>query len=117
MSYGYCPICGAKGKSRERRINGDDRCENDHVYPSSTALKTPPKNDSQISMEQKILQLQEEIKNLESKLAKERSYVIAYLREKAALTDVDEIQTTEALNIIAGYIERGEHFLRDDENG
>jgi hypothetical protein len=31
--------------------------------------------------------------------------------------DVDEIQTTEALNIIAGYIERGEHFLRDDENG
>ncbi len=65
MSYGYCPICGAKGKSRERRINGDDRCENDHVYPSSTTLKTPPENDSQISMEQKILQLQEELTRLQ----------------------------------------------------
>jgi hypothetical protein len=36
--YGYCPKCGAPGVSRERRPNGDDRCEDGHVYPSSTAV-------------------------------------------------------------------------------
>lgn len=39
--YGYCPKCGAPGKSRERRPNGDDRCDNDHRYPSKNATKTP----------------------------------------------------------------------------
>jgi hypothetical protein len=39
--YGYCPKCGAKGISREKRINGNDRCENDCSYPSATALTTP----------------------------------------------------------------------------
>lgn len=38
MSYGYCPICGAKGVSRERSLNGDDRCVKGHVYKSSLAL-------------------------------------------------------------------------------
>lgn len=38
--YGYCPVCGGLGRSRERRPNGDDRCENGHVYPSSQALTT-----------------------------------------------------------------------------
>ena len=57
MIYGYCPICGAKGKSRERRINGDDRCENDHVYPSSTALKTPPENDTGKLIKAKDIQI------------------------------------------------------------
>jgi len=40
MSYGLCPICGANGISRERRPNGNDRCENDHTYPSKDAI--PP---------------------------------------------------------------------------
>ncbi len=35
--YGFCPICGSKGVSRERRLNGDDRCAQGHRYPSSTA--------------------------------------------------------------------------------
>ena len=37
--YGYCPVCGAKGLTRERRPNGDDRCEKGHSYPSRDSLK------------------------------------------------------------------------------
>jgi hypothetical protein len=40
--YGYCPVCGAEGVSRERRPDGDDKCQNGHKYPSRTALKDPP---------------------------------------------------------------------------
>lgn len=36
--YGYCPHCDGKGITRERRINGDDRCSFGHVYPSTTAI-------------------------------------------------------------------------------
>lgn len=36
--YGYCPICKAPGKLRERRPDGDDTCRNGHTYKSSTAL-------------------------------------------------------------------------------
>ncbi len=39
--YGYCPQCGAPGRSRERRINGNDKCENGHVYPSADRLNKP----------------------------------------------------------------------------
>jgi hypothetical protein len=39
--YGFCPQCGAKGKKRERRPNGDDTCENGHVYPSLKAADLP----------------------------------------------------------------------------
>jgi len=42
--YGYCPICAALGKERERRANGDDRCENGHTYPSRDAKKTAKKS-------------------------------------------------------------------------
>lgn len=35
--YGYCPHCGAKGKMRERRIDGNDVCENGHTYNSNYA--------------------------------------------------------------------------------
>ena len=42
--YGYCPICTAPGKERERRANGDDRCENGHTYPSRDAKKTAKKS-------------------------------------------------------------------------
>ena len=41
-AYGKCPICGANGKSRERRPNGNDRCENGHTYPSRNAVQAPP---------------------------------------------------------------------------
>jgi hypothetical protein len=38
--YGYCPACGAPGKTRERRPNGLDTCENGHTYPSASATLT-----------------------------------------------------------------------------
>lgn len=43
-TYGTCPICGAPGVHRERRVNGDDWCAGGHVYPSADAItgeKTP----------------------------------------------------------------------------
>jgi hypothetical protein len=39
--YGFCPKCGARGKSRERRPNGNDTCENGHTYAISRALTNP----------------------------------------------------------------------------
>lgn len=36
--YGYCPACKSPGKSRERRPDGNDTCENGHVYASHSAL-------------------------------------------------------------------------------
>jgi len=39
--YGFCPKCGAKGYVRERRLNGNDRCENGHEYPSKDAKPAP----------------------------------------------------------------------------
>ena len=40
--YGYCPKCGAPGVQRERRPNGNDKCEKGCSYPSRDALDTPP---------------------------------------------------------------------------
>ena len=37
-TYGKCPICGADGVSRERRIDGNDTCANGHKYPSKDAI-------------------------------------------------------------------------------
>jgi hypothetical protein len=37
LPYGRCPVCGAKGVSRERRINGNDMCERGHTYTSREA--------------------------------------------------------------------------------
>jgi hypothetical protein len=41
VNYGYCPICKAPGKSRERGINGNDVCENGHKYPSADSMFRP----------------------------------------------------------------------------
>lgn len=40
--YGYCPECGEPGESRQRLINGNDRCIMGHSYPSSDALDERP---------------------------------------------------------------------------
>ena len=40
--YGYCPRCGGRGYSRERRPNGNDKCVNGHTYPSLEALEDKP---------------------------------------------------------------------------
>ncbi len=39
--YGYCPKCGGKGVTRERRIDGNDTCERGCVYPSCESLMKP----------------------------------------------------------------------------
>lgn len=36
--YGFCPECGARGVSREKRPNGNDKCEKGHTYPSKDAV-------------------------------------------------------------------------------
>lgn len=36
--YGFCPLCGAPGVSRERRIDGNDTCASGHVYPAANAI-------------------------------------------------------------------------------
>jgi hypothetical protein len=42
--YGHCPMCGAKGVNRERRLNGNDLCASGHIYPSRDST-TPPKRE------------------------------------------------------------------------
>lgn len=44
--YGHCPRCGAPGKTRERRPNGNDVCEYGCVYPSRGATAEPTVNDA-----------------------------------------------------------------------
>ncbi len=39
--YGFCPTCGAPGRTRERRPNGNDTCENGHSYPSAKSVTAP----------------------------------------------------------------------------
>lgn len=39
--YGYCPRCGERGQSRERRPNGVDRCASGHTYPSGDSVPFP----------------------------------------------------------------------------
>lgn len=40
--YGFCPICGCHGRTRERRLNGNDTCVNGHSYPSAHSRTEPP---------------------------------------------------------------------------
>lgn len=37
--YGFCPICGNPGVTRERRLDGNDTCSNGHTYKSSSACE------------------------------------------------------------------------------
>lgn len=39
--YGFCPKCGKPGVRRERRPDGNDTCEEGHVYPSRKATAEP----------------------------------------------------------------------------
>lgn len=43
--YGYCPRCAAPGKTRERRPDGNDTCENGHTYKSTNARAIPWPDD------------------------------------------------------------------------
>jgi len=48
-SYGFCPKCGATGQSRERRMNGDDKCAAGHTYPSRESLSERPQLSGPVS--------------------------------------------------------------------
>lgn len=37
----FCPICGAPEHLRERRPNGNSKCEEGHPYPSAASLSEP----------------------------------------------------------------------------
>jgi len=41
--YGYCPVCGEPGRTRERRVDGNDMCNNGHIYKSSRSVDSPSK--------------------------------------------------------------------------
>lgn len=51
VTYGYCPQCGGKVVSRERRPNGNDICENEHIYPSRNTVENSIKS-SELTDEQ-----------------------------------------------------------------
>ncbi len=40
----YCPQCSAVVVLRERRPNGNDRCDNGHEYPSKLSRKACPRD-------------------------------------------------------------------------
>ncbi|MBY0525593.1 MAG: hypothetical protein K2R98_19465 [Gemmataceae bacterium] len=40
--YGYCPTCKAPGVERERRPDGNDKCQGGHTYPSKSAQSDVP---------------------------------------------------------------------------
>jgi len=42
-AYGKCPICGGAVATRERRPDGNDCCENGHIYPSADAVMVDEK--------------------------------------------------------------------------
>ena len=64
--YGFCPICGAPGLSRERRPNGNDHCAKGCTYPSKDAVRAsdyiPPVN---VQIEDLKTQLKEAWKEIE----------------------------------------------------
>lgn len=55
--YGYCPICGAPGASRERRPNGNDTCLRGHTYTSRDSRNS----DGVVSLKQAITEARETI--------------------------------------------------------
>ena len=38
--YGFCPHCARPGVERERRPNGNDKCDAGHCYPTAAAVPT-----------------------------------------------------------------------------
>lgn len=44
----YCPKCGAKITERERRPNGNSRCETGHTFPTSQAVEKRADNHTHV---------------------------------------------------------------------
>jgi hypothetical protein len=83
--------------SRERRLNGNDRCENGHGYPSVSAVANPL-----LPVSADLIVLVAEVERLRAEVERERAAVVAYLRD-------------DGFPGIADHIERGDH--RREEAG
>lgn len=86
--YGYCPICHAKGATRERRPNGYDGCVNGHIYPSSRSVGSTQPNHIPDAGERKPL-TDEEIRKMwhkEHKWHKERKLYKEHKWRKSLLS-------------------------------
>ena len=85
--YGYCPVCGLPGVTRERRPGGDDRCDAGHAYPSSTARQAAP--EPALTAEE-IERLRQTLDAME----KERDqWIESALDRRQALHDADALRT------------------------
>lgn len=73
--YGFCPVCNHPGQYRERRPNGNDCCQNGHIYPSKSAIQSgetiaidanPPINrdDEIIKLNEKVDRLRDQISQI-----------------------------------------------------
>ena len=80
--YGYCPKCGAPGRTRERRPNGNDLCENGHLYPSRQARNHLP---TMTDISDKAVQ--EALENIRATIV---SHEIA--REGGGLDDLEKVK-------------------------
>lgn len=88
--FGYCPVCGTAGHSREPGANGNDRCASGHDYPSRTALHAPlPAGADPLPTTDTALRIENE------KLRK------ANLEQKTLIAD-QQIKLAENQRVIAG---------------
>jgi len=81
--YGFCPKCLAPSANRERRPNGNDTCQNGHVYPSASASLTPELVRKR--MEKENAELRARLANAEQVIADYAATIREYMAaEKAA---------------------------------
>ena len=116
MSYGYCPKCGAKGKSRERRPNGNDHCEKGCVYPSKDSTRLPiykGKPVSEVLSEFRLLgsRIVECVDGLEKNFGKE----ITDKELKTSDRECQYVGVVDALSLIHGHIIRNSKELKNTE--
>lgn len=71
--YGFCPICGKPGVSRERRPDGNDKCQAGHQYPSMAASRQDS-DDIITELQSKLSAAEEEIERLKLALDNIKSH-------------------------------------------
>lgn len=98
--YGYCPFCGAHGKTRERRPGGNDTCHNGHLYPSSKAM-----TDVEAGLCDDPEKLKKRISSLEAMLA---GYLITHDSDSAEIQRLEAERKTweDAAKKVADYNNR-----------
>jgi hypothetical protein len=92
--YGYCPLCGAAGKDRERRIGGNDTCAAGHVYPSRMSLASKPPATNELLREASQLLAVVEGKFNEREVAPE---FLRRVRETRILIDAHLVNAARGL--------------------